>query len=547
MTAEQSRKHRIRREAMDSREDKQTILVVDDAPLNITLLSNILSADHKVKAATSGEKAIEIALREPQPDLILLDIVMPGMNGYEVCEHLKQDPATAAIPVIFITAKTTTQDEQRGLELGAVDYITKPISPAIVKNRVQTQLALKKNMEDLQGAYAVIEKQKDRMQQELNVGRDIQLAMVPKVFPVSDDYSLHAVLEPCREVGGDFYDAFVVNEENICFSVGDVSGKGVPAALFMAMAKTLIKSRASSDLSTASIVTHINDELSKNNEGCLFVTLFVCIFNVRTGELLTTNAGHNPPYLKHADGSITTLSARDGMVVAAMEGIAYTENRLQLNKGDTLLLYTDGITEADNINQEFFGDDRLEKLFLEHHFESMEELTNYIVETTHAFEGMNRQADDITVLAFHYAGQKAAAEQDFEIEIGNDLQAIERVTEQFMEFARENDIVSKAITPVCMALDDLLANIISYGYDDDSLHLISIKVSLVRDSVVVVITDDGLPFNPFTREGPDTDLSLEEREIGGLGILLVKNVIDETYYKRHVDKNVITLVKKLTL
>lgn len=532
---------------MDSREDKRTILVVDDAPVNISLLSNILSSDYRVKAATSGEKAIEIAQKEPQPDLILLDIVMPGMSGYDVCEQLKKDSATAAIPVIFITAKTTTKDEQRGFELGAVDYITKPISPAIVKARVQTQLALKKNIENLQDAYAVIEKQKDRMQQELTVGRDIQLAMVPKEFPVSDDYSLHAVLEPCREVGGDFYDAFIIDEEHICFSVGDVSGKGVPAALFMAMAKTLIKSRASSDLSTASIVTHVNDELSKNNEGCLFVTLYVCIFNVRTGELLTTNAGHNPPFLKHADSTITTLSKRDGMVVAAMEGVAYTENRLQLHKGDTLLLYTDGITEADNINQEFFGDDRLEELFHERQFESMEELTSYIVETTHEFEGMNRQADDITVLAFHYAGQEAAAEQNFEIEIGNDLQAIERVTEQFMEFARRNDIVPKAITPVCMALDDLLANIISYGYDDDSHHLISVKVSLVRDSVVVVITDDGQPFNPFTMEGPDTDLSLEEREIGGLGILLVKNVMDETYYKRHVDKNVITLVKKITL
>jgi serine phosphatase RsbU (regulator of sigma subunit)/anti-sigma regulatory factor (Ser/Thr protein kinase) len=532
---------------MDSREDKKTILVVDDTPVNISLLSNILSTDYRVKAATSGEKAIEIAQNKPQPDLILLDIVMPGMSGYDVCEQLKQDSATATIPVIFVTAKTTTKDEQHGLELGAVDYITKPISPAIVKARVQTQLTLQKNIVDLQGAYTVIEKQKDRMQQELNVGRDIQLAMVPKVFPLSDDYALHAVLEPCREVGGDFYDAFVVDGEHICFCVGDVSGKGVPAALFMAMAKTLIKSRASSDLSTASIVTHVNDELSKNNEGCLFVTLFVCIFNVRTGELLTTNAGHNPPFLKHADGSITTLSARDGLVVAAMEGIAYTENRLQLNKGDTLLLFTDGITEADNINQEFFGDDRLEKLFHEHHFESMEELTNYIVETTHAFEGLNRQADDITVLAFHYAGQKAAVKQGFEIDIGNDLQAIEGVTEQFMDFARQNDIVPKVTTPICMALDDLLANIISYGYLDDSHHLISIKVSLVRDSVVVVITDDGLPFNPFTREGPDTELSLEEREIGGLGIFLVKNVIDETHYKRHVNKNVITLVKKLTL
>ena len=531
---------------MDTIAEKQTILVVDDAPVNIALLSNILSPFYKVKGATSGEKAITIAQKEPRPDLILLDIVMPGMSGYEVCEQLKQDSATAAIPVIFITAKTTTEDEKHGLEIGAVDYITKPISPDIVKVRVQTQLALKKNMEDLQRAYSVIEKQKDRMQEELNVARDIQLAMVPKVFPESDDYSLHAILEPAREVGGDFYDAFVVDEEHICFSVGDVSGKGVPAALFMAMAKTLIKSRASSDLSTASIVTHVNDELSKNNEGCLFVTLFVCIFNIRTGELLTTNAGHNPPLLKHVDGSITALSARDGLVVAAMEGIAYTENRIQLQKGETLLLYTDGVTEADNITGEFFGENLLEKLFHDYREESVEDLAHHIVETTHAFEGMNRQADDITVLAFHYTGQKSEVGQGFDIEIGNDLSSIERVTEKFMEFGLRNKMSPKITTPICMAFDDLLSNIISYGYTDDSQHVIGIKVSLVNDSVVVVITDDGLPFNPFTRESPDTDLSLEEREIGGLGIFLVKNVTDEAYYKRHVDKNVITLVKKIT-
>lgn len=531
---------------MDTQDDRRTILVVDDAPTNIAILINILSPYYKVKAVKNGEKALEIAKSDPQPDLILLDIIMPGLSGYDVCKLLKEDSTTTAIPVIFITAKTTTEDEQQGLELGAVDYITKPISPAIVKARVQTQLALKKNIEDLKGAYAVIEKQKDRMQEELNVGRDIQLAMVPKVFPASADYSLHALLEPCREVGGDFYDAFVIDEEHICFCIGDVSGKGVPAALFMAMAKTLIKSRASSDLSTASIVTHVNDELSKNNEGCLFVTLFVCIFNVLTGELLTTNAGHNPPFLKHADGSITTLSSRDGLVVAAMEGITYTENRLQLNKNDTLLLFTDGITEADNINQELFGDARLEKLFHEQRFESMEELTMHIVETTHTFEGLNRQADDITVLAFNYAGQKTAIEQSFQIEIGNELQSIELVTEQFMEFARKNDMVPKVTTPICMALDDLLANIIAHGYEDDLHHLINIKVSLVRDSVVVVIKDDGLPFNPFNKSGPDTNLSLEERQIGGLGIFLVKNVIDETYYNRHVNKNVITLVKKIT-
>lgn len=530
---------------MKTQENEQIILVVDDAPVNITLLTNILSPTYKVKAVVNGAKALEVARREPQPDLILLDIVMPGMSGYEVCEQLKDDSATSSIPIIFITAKTTTEDEQHGLQLGAVDYITKPISPAIVLARVQTQLALKKHIEELQRANALIEKQKDRMQQELNVGRDIQLAMVPTLFPTSDDYSIHAVLEPCREVGGDFYDAFVVDDEHICFCVGDVSGKGVPAALFMAMAKTLIKSRASSDLSTASIVTHVNDELSKNNEGCLFVTLFVCVFNVRTGVLLTTNAGHSPPFIKHADNSITTLQARDGLVVAAMEGIAYKENRIQLKAGDTLLLFTDGITEADNTKKELFGDDRLKSLFEDFQIESMEELTRYIVETTHAFEGVNRQADDITVLAFRYTGQNPDLEQRFEVEISNDLKAIVQVTEEFMEFARKNELPQKAATPICMALDDLLANIISYGYEDNTHHLINIKCSLVKDSVVTVITDDGLPFNPLTVKEPETDASVEERKIGGLGIFLVKNVIDETYYKRYVDKNVITLVKKI--
>jgi len=296
------------------------------------------------------------------------------------------------------------EDETKGLELGAIDYLTKPISPAIVEARVKTQLALKKNMEELHRAYTVIESQKDRMQKELDVGRDIQLAMVPKDFPVSNDYSIHATLEPAREVGGDFYDAFTVDEEHICFCIGDVSGKGVPAALFMAMAKTLIKSRALSDPSTADIVTHVNDGLSTDNEGCLFVTLYVCIFNVRTGELLTTNARHNPPLLKHRDGSITPLSNRDGLVVGAMDGITYSEKRYQLQKDDTLLLFTDGVTEAENPNEEFFGDERLEKLFTDWQDESVEKLVENVVATTHAFEGDNRQADDITVLAFQYHG-----------------------------------------------------------------------------------------------------------------------------------------------
>jgi len=385
-------------------EKQQTILIVDDERININVLAELLKPKYKILAALNGTQALKAARSANPPDLVLLDIMMPEMDGYEVCRQLKSDDTTKDIPVIFVTAMGQVEDETKGLELGAIDYLTKPISPAIVEARVKTQLALKKNMEELHRAYTVIESQKDRMQKELDVGRDIQLAMVPKDFPAGNDYSIHATLEPAREVGGDFYDAFTVDEEHICFCIGDVSGKGVPAALFMAMAKTLIKSRALSDPSTADIVTHVNDGLSTDNEGCLFVTLYVCIFNVRTGELLTTNAGHNPPLLKHRDGSITSLSNRDGLVVGAMDGITYSEKRYQLQKDDTLLLFTDGVTEAETPNEEFFGDERLEKLFTDWQDGSVEKLVENVVATTHAFEGDSRQADDITVLALQYHG-----------------------------------------------------------------------------------------------------------------------------------------------
>ena len=149
------------------------------------------------------------------------------------------------------------------------------------------------------------------------------------------------------------------------------------------------------------------------------------------------------------------------------------------------------------------------------------------------------------MLALHYFGKKADDEHSFDFEIGNDLTNIDRVIEKFMEFSSANGISGKITNPICMAFDELLTNIISYAYVDGTRHEIGIKVSLIQDAVVIVITDDGLPFNPFTREDPVTDLSIEERGIGGLGIHLVKNVMDEAYYKRHVDRNVITIVKNI--
>lgn len=530
---------------MDNKSPKQIVLVVDDTPENIMVMTSILRDQYQVKAATNGIKALSIAQSANPPDIILLDIMMPDMDGYEVCDQLKSNQVTNDIPVIFVTAMGQEEDETKGLELGAVDYITKPVSPAIVKARVKTQLSLKKNMAELRSAYDIIESQKDRMQTELNVGRDIQMAMVPKLFPESTEYSIHGILEPAREVGGDFYDAFAIDDEHLCFCVGDVSGKGVPAALFMAMAKTLIKSRASSDSSTASIVTHINDELSKDNDGCLFVTLFLCILDIHTGELITTNAGHNPPLLKHSDGLITTLKQRDGPVVAAFSDNAYSEQCVQLKQGDTLLIYTDGVTEADSPEGVFYGVDRLQQLLDGWQGKSVKELTSQIVQSTHVFEGNDRQADDITVLALSYHGQASSETEGFEIEIDNTLKNIDQVNDRFIVFARDKELPEKTVASIRMAFDELLTNIISYAYDDKDQHIIHIRVSLSSNSVLASITDDGIPFNPFHLEAPDTQSSIDEREIGGLGIHLLREMLDQVSYQRKVDRNVITIAKDI--
>jgi PAS domain S-box-containing protein len=250
--------------------------------------------------------------------------------------------------------------------------------------------------------------QKERMEDELNIGREIQMSMIPLVFPPfpdHDEFSVFAALEPAREVGGDFYDYYFIDEERFCFCIGDVSGKGVPAALFMAMAKTLIKSRAADDRSTASILTHVNDELSVDNNSCMFVTIFSGILNIRTGDLLYTNAGHNPPYIKRKDGALQCLDERHGPVVGAVEGMVYAEGRHTMEPGDLLLLYTDGVTEAMDVEDRLFSENRLEQLLTSMDTDDAGTVVDNAVAAVRAFEGEAEQADDITVLALEYHGR----------------------------------------------------------------------------------------------------------------------------------------------
>jgi serine phosphatase RsbU (regulator of sigma subunit)/anti-sigma regulatory factor (Ser/Thr protein kinase) len=390
---------------------------------------------------------------------------------------------------------------------------------------------------------------KERMESELNIGREIQMSMIPLTFPAFPDrkeFSLYATLRPAREVGGDFYDFFFIDEDRICLCIGDVSGKGVPSALFMAVTRTLIKSRATDDFSTANIITHVNDELSRDNKAYMFVTIFIGILDIKTGELVYTNAGHNPPYLLRGHGSIERLDQRHGPVIGAMDGLAYKEGKTNLTKGDTLLLYTDGITEAMDSARNLFSEKRLEKLLSSQEFDSVEEVVQSTVTEVKKFEEGMDQTDDITVLAAQYFGALQEIEGSvLEMTVTNQLPEIERFNKSFNSFSEQHDIPTPVRRKMNLVFDELLNNIISYAFRDEDDHDIEIKVELSEYSIKVSITDDGVPFNPFDVEKPDTELSLEERKFGGLGIHLVREVMDKVSYQRRTDKNVTTLVKDM--
>jgi sigma-B regulation protein RsbU (phosphoserine phosphatase) len=268
--------------------------------------------------------------------------------------------------------------------------------------------------------------------------------------------------------------------------------------------------------------------------------------NIRTGELVYTNVGHNPPFITRENNTLERLGTLHGPIIGAVEDLTYKESKTTLSSGETILLYTDGVTEAMDSANNLFTEERLINYFSTTKSESVESIVNSVVEVVKKFEGEADQADDITALAFKYLGkQEEKGSMVFDITIKNGLPAIEQVTERFNSFADEHNIDTGIRRKMSIVFDEFLNNIISYAYNDDHEHDIDINVKLINNQLSVTITDDGIPFDPFSSKSPDTDSSLDEREIGGLGIHLVRNMMDKVSYQRKDDKNIVKLIKSL--
>jgi len=397
---------------------RHRILIVDDTPENIQVLMETLKDEYAILAATNGEKALEVAEKEPQPDLILLDVMMPGMDGYEVCERLSKIDATMKIPVIFVTALAEAGDEARGLALGAVDYITKPFNASLVKARVRNQIELKRYRDDLEDTVAFRTREllettaeKEKLESELRVARSLQMAMVPpgRAMGEGGEYEIAATVKPAKAVGGDLFDYFLLDDGRLCFLVGDVSDKGVPAALFMVKTSTLLRTETVRQTSPVEILERVNRQLSRDNDECMFVTLVLGLLDLATGGLTLASAGHEFPLVVAPGRSTEFLLLSGGPALGLDLSARFTEKEVRMAPGDGIVFYTDGITEAFSADGKQYGELRLLDAVARSPRETAAGISKAILDDVAEFVGSAPQSDDITLFSLRYRGPGGGA------------------------------------------------------------------------------------------------------------------------------------------
>jgi phosphoserine phosphatase RsbU/P len=329
---------------------QKTILIVDDTPINIGVISGALKDTYATKVATNGEKALAIASGAEKPDLILLDVMMPEMDGYEVCRRLKANPDTSDIPVIFLTGQTQADDETKGFDVGAVDYIHKPFSAAVVKARVRTHLMLRE-------AHAQIAKQLVEINTELEMARQIQLSILPSSTPKIVGMEIVARYIPMTSVAGDFYDFIVVDATHIGILIADVSGHGLPAALIASMLQVALTAQARHASEPGKVLAGLNQALCGKFQHN-FVTAAYVYVDLEKNVMTYGGAGHPPLLLWRKSSGKTSQLLENGLVLGQFEEATYDSLQVPIEAGDRFVLYTDGILETSNPSDEEFGTDR---------------------------------------------------------------------------------------------------------------------------------------------------------------------------------------------
>ena len=390
-----------------------------------------------------------------------------------------------------------------------------------------------------------------RVSEELELAKGIQTNMIPKDFDKFNnhrEFSIYGEMHTAKEVGGDFYDFFMVDDDHFVVSVADVSGKGVPAALFMVIAKTLLKDAAYRFKTPAEIFEHVNETLCESNESGLFVTCWLAIFEISTGKLTFANAGHTSPVI-YKDGEISFLESKPNLMLAAMEGIPYKNHEISIKPGDRLFLYTDGITEATNSSNQLYGEERLLSIMKTEKAKNLtsKELLAFVRSDIDKFVAQAPQFDDITMLEMVYKSKNNESTTGDtkmnEMRITAEDKNMDTVTD-FIHSCLPEDCTPVIINKIDLAVEEIFVNIAHYAYNP-TVGEAWISASFVDNTLTIIFKDNGKEFNPIAKADPDITLRAEERDIGGLGIFLTKKFMDSVNYEYKNRQNILTIRKKI--
>ncbi len=378
------------------------ILSVDDeVDLELLLTQHfrrkIRKGDYEFVFAHNGLEALQELLKNPDVSIILSDINMPEMDGLTLLAHINE-MRNPALKVIMVSAYGDMDNIRQAMNGGAFDFATKPIDLEDLEKTIEKAIEQIEFVRASQKEHSTLV----NIQNDLSVAREIQHAILPHSFNLKmekgSNVDIHASMMAAKDVGGDFYDFFPIDDNHFGFTMADVSGKGIPAAIFMAVSRTMIKANGVRSIKSSECMRVVNDLLCEESLNSMFVTCLYGVYNLDTGEIEYTNAGHNAPYILHPDGSVEMVKSHVNLVLGAMPGMQYQGDTLTLAPGDTLVTYTDGVTEAEDIQHGQFGEHRLESILQSLKGSSSEEIVNLINEKVKEFAGDAEQSDDVTQL-----------------------------------------------------------------------------------------------------------------------------------------------------
>lgn len=418
--------------------------------------------------------------------------------------------------------------------------LTKPAEFAILSKTLNKAVEdIKKYIHALDG----YEKERKQAEFELKVAKAIQTTTMPNrfpAFPYHKEFDIYATMDAAKKVGGDFYDFYLINEDKLAFLIADVSGKGIPAALFMMKAKTIIKNIAKTDVPLPELFDKVNKELCQDNDQGLFVTVVLCVMELSTGKVKFVNAGHTHPFIKRADGNFELLGTKQNFVVGGLPDIEYEEEEIHLQANEKIFLYTDGITESTDKDGKMFGETNLRNSLNANKDKSIFDILNNLSADIHEYtkDAEHEQPDDITMLAIEYFGVKNFKLPASVTSLSELLHRVEHICDSL-------NLDESKRARMMISAEEVFANISSYAYPDDEVGNVEISITNTDDEIEIAFVDSGKRFNPLKHPEPDITLSVEERPIGGLGIHMVKNSMDNVSYEYAHGRNIFKISMNL--